>query len=76
MNLFGNLAGARRIIETWRVNFNTERPRTSLGELAPAVYAQFNRSDRPASLELRKGSAQQAWTASESRERNRNGSYA
>jgi len=74
--LFGNLAEARRIIETWRIDYNTQRPHTSLGGLAPAVYAQLNRSNRPASLELRKGSAQQALTATVSTERNRNGSYA
>mgnify|MGYP003835869565 CR=1 FL=1 len=74
--LFGNLAEARRIIETWRIDYNTQRPHTSLGGLAPAVYAQLNRSNRPASLELRKGSAQQALTKTVLAERNRNGSYA
>lgn len=74
--LFGNLAEARRIIETWRIDYNTQRPHTSLGGLAPAVYALLKRTDRPASLELRKGSAQQALTATVSTERNRNGSYA
>lgn len=74
-NLFGNLAEARRIIENWRTDYNTERPHTSLGGLAPAVYANLNRTTRPASLELRIGSAQQALTATKSRERNRNGFY-
>ncbi len=73
--LFGNLAEARRIIETWRIDYNTQRPHTSLGGLAPAVYSQLHRANRPASLELRKGSAQQALTATLSTERNRNGSY-
>ncbi|MEM9128717.1 MAG: hypothetical protein AAGA97_03220 [Pseudomonadota bacterium] len=35
-------------------------PHTSLGGLAPAVCANLNRATRPASLENRKGSAQQA----------------
>jgi len=62
-HIFGNLAEARKIIENWRIDYNTQRPHTSLGGLAPAVYANLNRAARPASLELRKGSAQQALTA-------------
>ncbi|WP_209835617.1 IS3 family transposase [Ruegeria sp. HKCCE3926] len=62
-HIFGNLAEARKIIETWRIDYNTQRPHTSLGGLAPAVYANLNRAARSASLELRKGSAQQALTA-------------
>ena len=67
-HIFGNLAEARKIIETWRIDYNTERPHTSLGRLAPAVYANLNRVNRPASLELRKGSAQQALTETKSTE--------
>lgn len=74
-HIFGNLAEARKIIENWRIDYNTQRPHTSLGGLAPAVYANLNRATRPASLELRKGSAQQALTATISTERNRNGLY-
>lgn len=62
-HIFGNLAEARRIIENWRIDYNTQRPHTSLGGLAPAVYANLNRATRPASLELHNGSAQQALTA-------------
>ena len=74
-HIFGNLAEARKIIENWRIDYNTQRPHTSLGGLAPAVYANLNRSARPASLELRKGSAQQALTLKLSTERNRNEVY-
>jgi len=74
-HIFGNLAEARKIIENWRIDYNTERPHTSLGGLAPAVYANLNRSTRPASLELRKDSAQQALTPTKLTERNRNGFY-
>ena len=74
-NIFSNLAEARKIIENWRIDYNTERPHTSLGGLTPAVYANLNRATRPASLELRKGSTQQALTATQSTERNRKGFY-
>ncbi len=74
-HIFGNLAEARKIIENWRIDYNTQRPHTSLGGQAPAVYANLNRATRPASLELRKGSAQQAQTATIPTERNRNGFY-
>lgn len=68
-HLFSNLAEARRIIENWRIDYNMHRPHTSLGGLAPAVYAQQNRTNRPASPELRNGSAQQALTATQSTEK-------
>ncbi len=74
-HIFGNLAEARKIIGDWRIDYHTERPHTSLGGLAPVVYANLNRAARPASLELRKGSAQQVLTATISTERNRNGFY-
>ncbi|WP_353014197.1 integrase core domain-containing protein [Ruegeria sp. SCP10] len=75
LTIFGNLAEARKIIENWRIDYKTQRRHTSLGGLAPAVYANLNRAARPASPELRKGSAQQALTATISTERNRNGFY-
>ena len=62
-HIFGNLAEVRKIIENWRIYYNTQRPHTSLGGLVTAVYANLNRATRHASLELRKGSAQQALTA-------------
>jgi putative transposase len=33
------LVAARRIIEEWRVDYNTERPDTSLNGLTPAAFA-------------------------------------
>jgi putative transposase len=75
-HVFGNLAEARRTIENWRIYYNTQRPHTSLGGLAPAAYANLNHRTRPASsLEFRKGSAQQALSATVSTERNRNRFY-
>lgn len=60
-NLFSNLAEARSLIEDWRKDYNTTRPHTSLGGLPPAIYRKRFVA-RPASLELRNGSAQQALT--------------
>ena len=37
--LFGSLAQARRIIENWRIDYNTERPHTSLNGLTPNEFA-------------------------------------
>ncbi len=74
-NLFGNLAEARRIIETWRIDYNIKRPHTSLNGQTPTEFAQWLRSTRPASLELRKGSAQPLLTATLQAERNKNGFY-
>lgn len=73
-NLFGNLAEARRIIETWRIDYNINRPHTSLDGQTPTEFAQRLHSNRPASLELRKGSARPVLTNTQSTERNRNGS--
>jgi putative transposase len=38
-NWFENLEDARRIIEAWRVDYNTVRPHSSLGYRAPEEYA-------------------------------------
>ena len=38
-HLFGNMAEARRIIETWRIDYNTQRPHTSLNGLTPQTFA-------------------------------------
>ena len=39
-NVFRSLAEARRIIERWRVDYNAERPHTSLGNLTPNEFAK------------------------------------
>lgn len=74
-NLFNNLAEARRIIEAWRIDYNVNKPGTSLNGQTPTEIAQWLRSTRPASLELRKGSAQPVLTPTLQAERNRNGFY-
>jgi len=38
-HLFGSLPEARRIIEAWRIDYNTNRPHTSLGGLTPIEFA-------------------------------------
>lgn len=37
---FINMGQARRIIEDWRVEYNTERPHSSLGNLTPEEFAR------------------------------------
>ena len=37
-NWFLSLEHARRIIEAWRVDYNTERPHSSLGYLTPEEF--------------------------------------
>jgi putative transposase len=38
-HLFDSLNAARRIIEAWRIDYNTTRPHTSLDGLTPAAFA-------------------------------------
>jgi Integrase core domain len=38
-HLFTSLPEARRIIEAWRIDYNTERPHTSLNGLTPIEFA-------------------------------------
>jgi len=51
---FLNLAEAREIIASWRLDYNHVRPHSSLGALTPIEFAQ-QQGDRP--LELVRGSA-------------------
>ncbi|MCR9062173.1 MAG: transposase, partial [Rhodobacteraceae bacterium] len=74
-SLFSNLAEAKNIIESWRKDYNTTRPHTSLGGIAPADFARQLIINRPASPELRNGSAQLALTGTKTSETNVNGSY-
>ena len=43
--LFGNLAQARQIIEDWRIDYNSERPHTSLNGLTPNEFARRSMVD-------------------------------
>lgn len=40
-NLFDTLDDARRIIEAWRIDYNEERPHSSLGNLTPAEFKRL-----------------------------------
>jgi transposase InsO family protein len=42
-NWFITMAQARRIIENWRIEYNTERPHSSLGDVTRAVFAMESR---------------------------------
>ena len=37
---FDSLLEAQVLIEDWRIEYNTKRPHSSLGWLAPAAYAE------------------------------------
>ena len=69
-NLFGNLAEARRIIETWWIDDNINTPHTSFNGQTPTKFAKTPSSTQPASLELHIGSAQPALTTTQSQETN------
>ena len=43
--IFGTLAEARVILESWRVEYNELRPHSSLGYLSPSEYMRQNQSD-------------------------------
>ncbi len=60
LNWFTSLAEAERIIEDWRVDYNQNRPHSSLNYQTPEEFAQrrpFHKSQWAASLELFDGSA-------------------
>ena len=48
--IFVTLDDARRKIETWRIQYNRERPRSSLGNLTPEEFA--SRATNPGSSVL------------------------
>ena len=40
LHWFGSLAHARTIIQSWKEDYNTQRPHSALQQQAPAVYAR------------------------------------
>lgn len=71
-HLFDSLGDARRIIEAWRIDYNTVRPHTSLGGLSPVSYERRLRRRRPGSLEPRGSSTPRALTTPSTTERKAN----
>ncbi len=72
--LFSSMSDARQKLAAWQADYNQFRPHTSLGGLAPQVYARNHTKDRarrtrPASPELRNGSTQRALTTAHKPER-------
>jgi transposase InsO family protein len=59
-NWHTSLEDARRIIETWRVDYNTVRPHSSLGYQTPEEYAA-QVAARPASPPTPVVSIRRAW---------------
>ena len=43
---FDSLLEAQVLIEDWRIEYNTKRPHSSLGWLAPAAYAEQRRAEQ------------------------------
>jgi putative transposase len=48
---FTTLAEARAIVASWREDYNSVRPHSSLGNLTPNEFAQINRGNTPAGLQ-------------------------
>jgi putative transposase len=49
---FLTMAHARRIIEAWRIEYNTERPHSSLGNLTPQEFAEISSAKEKESVSL------------------------
>ena len=45
-HMFSSLAEARQIIEAWRIDYNTNRPHTSLNGLTPIEFANRSKKDQ------------------------------
>jgi putative transposase len=78
--LFSSMTAARATLAAWQADYNQFRPHTSLGGLAPNVYARNHKQNRakrsrPASPELRNGSTQRALTTAHKPERKANRLY-
>ena len=44
---FLSMAHAREVIERWRIEYNTERPHSSLGDISPEEFAALNSEASP-----------------------------
>ena len=64
LNWFTSLAEAERIIEDWRIDYNQNRPHSSLNYQTPEEFAAnrpFHKPQWAATLELSEGSAPPPW---------------
>jgi len=43
-NLFDSIEDARAKLEAWRIDYNTTRPHSSIGNLAPEEYARRHKN--------------------------------
>lgn len=68
-HLFDSLSHARSLIEAWRVDYNTVRPHTSLGGLAPLTYMRRQSRRRPGDLRNMESSTHRALTSPSTTER-------
>ena len=74
-HLFDTLRDARRIIEAWRIDYNTDRPHTALGGLSPYAYMRRQSRRRPGDLRNMKSSDHRALTNPSTPERKANRLY-
>jgi putative transposase len=53
--LFFSIDDVRRKLEAWRIDYNTNRPHSSLGDMSPREYAQGHKPEAatPKNLTLR-----------------------
>ncbi|NJN69486.1 MAG: transposase [Nitrospira sp.] len=52
---FASLAEAQVIIETWRMDYNTRRPHSSLGHLTPSEFVSQRQEEQDAEEALCSG---------------------
>lgn len=71
-HLFDSLSHARSLIEAWRVDYNTVRPHTSLGGIAPLTYMRRLSRRRPGDLRNMESSTHRALTSPSTTERKAN----
>ena len=71
-HLFDGLNDARRIIEAWRIDYNTVRPHTSLGGQSPMTYKRRLSRRRPGDQRNMESSTHRALTSPSTTERKAN----
>lgn len=54
---FEDLGHARRVIESWRLDYNNDRPHSVLGDLAPAEFAALREPPAPSGPQTPKSSS-------------------